>query len=104
MTLKVTPEQVRTQAGQIEQQKLRMEGIMQEMGREVTRLPAEFWHSRSGTNFAERFQNVQRNSQAALNRLIRHIQNLREAADKYDAVERSQEQKVGNLSTQNIFN
>ena len=104
MTLKVTPDQVRNKAQQIEAQKQAMDQLMQAMGQEVSRLPAEFWASRSGTNFAERFRSVHQNCQGALNRLITHIRNLRDAADKYDTVERTQEQNVSQLSTQNIFN
>ena len=104
MTLKVTPDQVRSKAREIESHKQTMERLMQAMAQEVTRLPADFWASRSGTNFAERFRSVQQNAQGALNRLITHIRNLNDAANRYDEIERTQEQKVSNLSTQNIFN
>ena len=104
MTLKVTPEQVRTKAQEIEAQKNMMADLMTAMQQEVNRLPAEFWQSQSGVQFSERYQTVQRNCQGALDTLITHIRNLREAAQKYDAVEQAQVQKVGQLNTTNIFN
>lgn len=103
MTLKVTPDQVRAKAGEIKNYKVTMENIVANMKSEVQRLPAEYWASRSGTNYAERFQTVETNVLRALSVLLQHVNNLRDAADKYDALERAQDQKVSNLSTKNIF-
>ena len=104
MTLKVTPEQVRTKAGEIEAQKQRMVDLMTAMQQEVNRLPNEFWQSQSGMQFSERYQAVQKNCQGALDTLMTHIRNLRDAAQKYEAVEQSQVQKISQLNTANIFN
>lgn len=103
MTLKVTPNEVRSKAQQIETQKQAMDQLMQAMTQEIQRLPSEFWASQSGMNFAERFRSVQQNCQGALNRLITHIDNLRKAADTYDRVEGDQGKAIGALGTQNIF-
>jgi len=103
MTLKVTPDQVRAKAGQIKGYRSAMEGLMGDMKSEIHRLPTEYWDSRSGQNFVQRFQNVEGNILRALQALYQHINNLQEAADRYDALERAQEAKVDNLSTKNIF-
>lgn len=103
MTLRVSPEQVRNSANQIESQKRMMDQLMQSMSQAVTALPQEAWASVSGTNFAQQYQAVQRECQGALNNLITNIANLRKAADEYDRIEQSQKQKIGNLNTGNIF-
>jgi len=103
MTLKVTPEEVRSKAQQIESAKRRMDDLMNQMQQAVNRLPAEFWRSRSGTDFGQRYQHVQKNCQGALTTLMTHIRNLRDAAARYDEIEQKQVQKVSQLNTSNIF-
>lgn len=103
MILKVTPDEVRTKAQQIRSERQAMESLMQQMQNEVNKLPSEFWRSRSGTDFGERYQSVQRNCQGALDTLMQHISNLETAAAKYDEIESSQTQRVSQLNTTNIF-
>jgi len=104
MTLKVTPDQVRSKAGEIEKQRAVLENMMQQMKQQVNKLPAEFWKSRSGTEYGARYDSVQKNCSRALEVLMNHMRNLREAAQTYDRVEQTQLQAVGRLSTQDVMN
>jgi WXG100 family type VII secretion target len=104
MILKVTPDEVRTKAKEIEAQKNQLQNLMQAMQQEVNKLPADYWKSQSGTDYGSKYQSVQKNCQGSLDTLMQHITNLVDAANKYDEVERSQAQKVNALNTNNIFN
>ncbi len=104
MVLKVTPDEVRTKAKEIEAQKNQMQQLMQAMQQEVSKLPAEYWKSQSGTDYGSKYQSVQKNCNGSLETLMTHIRNLVDAANKYDELERSQAQKVQALNTNNIFN
>jgi len=103
MTLKVTPAEVRSKAGQIKGYRSAMEGLVNEIKGEIHRLPADYWDSRSGQNFVQRFISVEGNILRALEALLKHVNNLQEAADRYELLERAQEAKVDGLSTKNIF-
>lgn len=104
MQLKVTPDEVRTKAKEIEAQKNLMQQMMQEMQQQVNKLPSEYWKSQSGTDYGSKYQSVQKNCNGSLETLMTHIRNLVDAANKYDEIERQQVQKVSSLNTNNIFN
>ena len=103
MTLRVTPEEVRSKANEIQTQKSQMDDLMNQMNQAIMQLSSEAWVSNSGTNFAERYQHVQGQCQNSLNTLMTHIDNLRKAAQIYDTTEQAQIQKTNNLGTENIF-
>ena len=104
-TLRVTPEEVRITAGNIRTRYEDMTNLMQQMGMQVQQLPAgDVWHSMSGTNFHERYQQVQNQCQGALNTLMNHINNLEEAAAVYEETEQVQKTKVSSLDPARIFN
>ena len=104
MELKVTPDEVRSKAKEIETQKGRMQQLMQEMQQQVNKLSSEQWKSQSGMDYVTKYQSVQKNCMSSLETLMSHIRNLTDAANKYDELERMQAQKVGSLNTSNIFN
>lgn len=104
MNLKVTPDEVRNKAKEIQSVKVRMQDMMTEMQRQVNSLQTEHWKSQSGADYAGKYQSVSKNINGALETLMTHINNLVETANKYDELERNQVQNVQSLSTQDIFN
>lgn len=101
--LKVTPDDVRTKAKEIETQKSQMQQIMQEMQQQINKLPADQWKSQSGADYGTKYQSVQKNCNGSLETLMNHIRNLVDAANKYDEIERQQVSKVDGLNTSNLF-
>ncbi|MCL2016894.1 MAG: WXG100 family type VII secretion target [Defluviitaleaceae bacterium] len=104
MTLRVTPDQVRSSASRIRNQNERMRSIMTEMQSVVDQLPQEQWDANSGRDFNSRYREIRRSSEGALTTLMQHITNLENAAQEYDNVERAQQQKVSALNQANVFN
>ncbi|MEG2717255.1 MAG: WXG100 family type VII secretion target [Eubacterium sp.] len=102
LILKVSPEEVKDKAGQINQKKGQMDGCMNEMQQKVTQL-GEAWKTPSGENYVEKFQAVRQEIQDSLNALQKHTENLVQAAETYSTLEQAQIQKVDGLSTDNIF-
>lgn len=100
--LKVSAQEVADKAQQINNQKQQMEGYMQEMIQKVGQL-GEAWKTPSGESYIEKFQSVRQEIQDSLNTLQKHTDNLVQAAQTYDSLEQSQQQKVDSLSTENIF-
>ncbi len=99
---KVSTEEVRAKAQQIEAQRALMEGIMSDLQAKITALE-EYWRSDSGTNYEQQYQNLSRNINASLNTMSKHVSNLVAAAAHYEQVDSTQTQKTNALSTQNIF-
>ena len=99
---KVSTEEVRAKAQQIENQRLLMEGIMADLQTKINSLE-EYWRSDSGTNYAQVYQNLSRNISASLNMMQKHVSNLNTAAAHYSEVETEQVQKTNALSTQGLF-
>ncbi|MCI8441762.1 MAG: WXG100 family type VII secretion target [Provencibacterium sp.] len=102
LILKVTPEEVRQKAREIMNQKNLMSGLMDQMGNEVNRL-ADYWQSTSGEDYRTKYQHVTRNINNSLEDLLQKVNNLNDAAQRYDEVENSQVQRTNSLSTNNIF-
>ncbi len=102
LILKVDPAQVRTKAGEISTQKQIMETLMSEMKTKVGGLN-EAWNSESGKAYVEKYENVAKEIQDSLNALQQHINNLNDAAAKYEEMESTQTQQVNALNTQDIF-
>lgn len=100
--LKVSSEEVRTKASEIQAQKEFMNSIMEDMGRKVNEL-SESWQSQAGEEYRGKYQNVTKNITASLENLMTHITNLTDAAAKYEELENTQVQKVETLSSNNIF-
>lgn len=102
LILKVEPEQVRTKATEISNQKDMMETYMQDMQNKVNELN-EAWNSEAGRKYVEKYNNVSREITDSLNALMQHVNNLNQAATKYEEMEASQSQQVDSLSVQDIF-
>lgn len=102
MILKVSSDEVRTKAGEIETQKAMMQTLMEEMQSKVNLL-ADYWQSQSGQDYTTKYQNITRNINGSLETLMGHIRNLNDAAQRYEEIENNQVQKTQSLSTNNIF-
>lgn len=103
LMIKVTPEEVRAKAQEITAQKNMMEAYMQDMASKVSQL-GEYWKAASGETYIEKYQVVTSNIQKSLDVLTQHVNNLTQAADRYEEVERMQSQTIGALDSAGIFN
>ncbi|MEG0109010.1 MAG: WXG100 family type VII secretion target, partial [Lachnospiraceae bacterium] len=99
---KVTPEEVRRKAQEIAAQRNLMETYMQDMMGKVTQL-GDSWKAQSGESYIEKYQNITKNIQKSLSVLEQHINNLTQAAQRYEELENTQTQAIGALGTDNIF-
>ncbi|MCL1987593.1 MAG: WXG100 family type VII secretion target [Firmicutes bacterium] len=104
MTLRVEPAQVRASAEKINGISDRMRQVMQEIQQQVDRLPQDQWDSNSGRDFAQRYQEIRKSCENALNVMRIRTTNLNNAAQEYDTTEATQQQTVQNLSAANVFN
>ena len=102
LILKVTPEEVRTKASEINTQKTVMTTYLSDMQGKINQLQSA-WDSPSGQEFYTKFTNLSKVIQNALDDLTQHVQNLNDAAAEYEAGEQQQQKLVENLSTDNIF-
>lgn len=102
LNIKVTTEEVRAKAQEITAQKGMMEACMQDMASKVTQL-GDYWKASSGETYIEKYQNVTRNIQKSLEVLQQHVNNLLQAADRYDDLENTQNQAVSALDASNVF-
>lgn len=102
LVLKVSTEEVRQKAAQIETQKAAMEGIMNELQSKITLL-GTYFKSDAGNTYATQYTNVSNNIQQSLNALMKHTSNLKEMAELLEGTETQQKTKVGNLSAEKIF-
>lgn len=102
LILKVSSEEVRTKAQQIQSQKNLMNALMEDMKGKVSTLQ-DYWQSQSGQNYAAKYDNVSKNINNSLETLMTHINNLTDAAQRYEEVENTQVQRSESLSTGNIF-
>ncbi len=102
LILKVTPEEVRTKAGEIGNQKSMMETYLQDMQGKMNQLQ-DAWQSPSGQAYIEKFNTLANTIRAALDDLQQHTTNLNDAASKYEEVETQQKNLVEQLNTDNIF-
>lgn len=103
LILKVDPVEVRNKADQINTERAKMAALMDEMKQKVASLPNDIWHSASGEAFVDKYQNVTRNINGSLDRLMAHVRNLTDAAARYEQGEATVVQNVQSLSTNNIF-
>ena len=99
LILKVTSEEVRNKAQEISTQR---EGYMQEMQNQVTSLESS-WEADSGSKYMEVYQNVSNNIKKSLDTLQTHVDNLSQAAERYETLEGQQTQVVNSLRTDSIF-
>ncbi len=102
LILKVEPEQVRAKAREINSQKQMMESYMQEMNAKVNELN-EAWNSESGKAYVQKYSQLHKEIQDSLDALLQHVNNLNEAAQKYEEMESTQARTVDALTTQDIF-
>lgn len=102
LVLKVSTEEVRQKAAQIETQKAAMEGIMNDLQSKITLL-GTYFKSDAGSNYAAQYTTVSKNIQQSLNALMKHTSNLKEMADKLDNDNNDVTKKASNLSTEQIF-
>ena len=102
LILKVTSEEVRNKAQEISTQRELLEGYMQEMQNQVTSLESS-WEADSGSKYMEVYQNVSNNIKKSLDTLQTHVDNLSQAAERYETLEGQQTQVVNSLRTDSIF-
>lgn len=102
LILKVTSEEVRNKAQEISTQRELLEGYMQEMQNQVTSLEPS-WEADSGSKYMEVYQNVSNNIKKSLDTLQTHVDNLSQAAERYETLEGQQTQVVNSLRTDSIF-
>ncbi|MBP0958906.1 MAG: WXG100 family type VII secretion target [Oscillospiraceae bacterium] len=103
LVIKVSTEEINNKASQIEKEKNEMEAIMSDMKSKVTAL-ADFWKSRSGTNYVDKYQNVTREITASLDNISNHIQDLRTSAELYREGDSNSTSTVDRLPTTKMFN
>lgn len=103
LILKVDPVEVRSKADQINAERTKMAALMDEMRQKVAALPNDVWNAASGEAFVEKYQNVTRNINGSLDRLMAHVRNLTDAAARYEQGEAEIKSKVQSLPTNNIF-
>ena len=99
---KVSTDEVRAKAQQIEAERANMEGIMTDLQSKITMLE-EYWRSESGVNYTEKYQTLASNIKRSLDVMSKHITNLTTVAAHYDDTDTTQTQKTNRLSTGNIF-
>lgn len=102
LILKVTSEEVSNKAQEISTQRELLEGYMQEMQNQVTSLESS-WEADSGSKYMEVYQNVSNNIKKSLDTLQTHVDNLSQAAERYETLEGQQTQVVNSLRTDSIF-
>ena len=102
LILKVTAEEVRSKASEINAQKDAMSTYLQDMQGKVNTLQ-EAWNSPSGQKYVEKFNLLAKEIQDALEEIQKNTQNLNDAATQYETIENTQSQAVDSLSTDNIF-
>ncbi len=102
LILKVTPEEVRTKAGEIDSQKTFMSTYLSDMQAKVNQLQ-DAWNSPSGQEYYTKFTTLAKQIEAALDDLAQHVTNLNEAAATYEEAENQQKALVENLSTEGVF-
>lgn len=102
LILKVTPEEVRSKASDIDNQKTFMKTYLQDMQGKVNQLQ-DAWNSPSGQEYYTKFTTLSKQIEAALDDLTQHVTNLNEAAAKYEQAESQQKSLVEGLSTQGVF-
>ena len=102
LILKVTPEEVRAKANEINNQKSMMESYLQDMQGKIAQLQ-DAWNSPSGQEYVNKFNQLVTSIKGSLNALQKHVTNLNDAAAKYEQVETEQKNIVQQLSTDNIF-
>ncbi len=102
LILKVTPEEVRTKANEINAQKEMMTTYLQDMKGKMTQLQDAF-NSEAGQKYIEKFNQLSNSINASLEELDRHVRNLNDAAAEYDSGISKVNSLVDQLSTENIF-
>ena len=102
LILKVTPEEVRTKASEIDSQRTFMSTYLSDMQAKVNQLQ-DAWNSPSGQEYYTKFTTLTKSIEAALDDLSTHVANLNEAASTYDEAESQQKALVEDLSTDSIF-
>lgn len=102
LKLRVTPEEVRTKAKQIQNKQQLLEDLMDQMKMLVSNLE-DCFDSDSGRLYQEKYGNVTKNIQSSLENLSKHVRNLEDAANKYEGTEDGQKSGVQSLSSENIF-
>ncbi len=103
LILKVTPEEVRTKASEIDSQRTFMSTYLSDMQAKINQLQ-DAWNSPSGQEYYSKFTSLVASIEASLDLLAKHVANLNEVASKYDDAESRQKAMVEELSTENIFN
>lgn len=102
LRLRVTPEEVRAKAKQIQNKQKELNDLMDQMKTLVSNLQ-DCFDSDSGRLYQEKYGNVTKNIQASLENLGKHVSNLENAANKYEGTEDRQKSEVRALSAENIF-
>ncbi|MBQ4301449.1 MAG: WXG100 family type VII secretion target [Lachnospiraceae bacterium] len=102
LILKVTPEEVRAKASDIDSQKTFMTTYLSDMQGKINQLQ-DAWNSPSGQEYYTKFTTLAKQIEAALDDLAQHVTNLNEAASKYEEAENQQKSLVEGLSTEGVF-
>lgn len=102
LILKVTPEEVRAKASDIDSQKTFMTTYLSDMQGKINQLQ-DAWNSPSGQEYYNKFTTLAKQIEAALDDLAQHVTNLNEAASKYEEAENQQKSLVEGLSTEGVF-
>ena len=102
LILKVTPEEVRTKASEIDNQRSFMSTYLSDMQGKINQLQ-DAWNSPSGQEYYTKFTTLTKQIDAALDDLSTHVANLNDAAATYEEGENQQKSLVENLSTEGVF-
>ena len=105
LSLKVTPQEVREKASQIENVGSAMEQLMSDMAGQVKSLTEGAWKSTAGVKYAERYTEGAQEIKGCLENLAQHIRNLVDVANTYERVEQTDvgSNVVDKLNVGNIF-
>lgn len=95
--LLVTTEEITAKASAIEAKKEEMMDLKTQMYNKVNQLSSVF-DSESGHDFEAKYPVVDSNAQRALERIMTHVTNLKQAAQEFETAEAENRATVGSLS------
>ena len=95
--LLVTTEELTAKASAIEAKQQEMIGLKDQMYNKIGQLSSVF-DSESGHDFEMKYPNVDGNALRALDRIMTHVTNLKQAAVEYEDAEAANKATVGGLS------
>ena len=98
-TIKVTPQELKNAAGNLQQGGVNIGNYTQQMTEMISQISGQIWSGDAAENFKNKFSNLNDDIQTMIRMINEHVQDLNDMATQYETAEKTNMDTIASLET-----